>query len=156
MTTLFRTHRGSNHPALRPRWSRLSDEFRKEARNALRAHDAVFSGTRGVFPPVNLHESDEGFVLTAELPGVPTDAIDVSIEGETVTISGERKIEYAAGGNVSVHRRERQSGTFRRAFELPAEIDLDNARASHRNGVLELTLPKSPALRPRQIEVETR
>ena len=76
--------------------------------------------------------------------------------GATVTLSGQRKVEYAAGDGVAIHRRERQSGNFRRAFELPAEIDLDRARASHKNGVLTLELPKSPALQPRQIEIETR
>jgi HSP20 family protein len=105
---------------------------------------------------VNLHEVEDGYVLTAELPGVDPENIDVSIEGATVTLSGERKVEYAAGDGVAVHRRERQSGTFRRAFELPAEIDLENAKATHKNGVLSLALPKSPALKPRQIEIETR
>ena len=114
-----------------------------------------FRGTRGVFPPVNLHESDEGYVLTAELPGVAPENIDVSSEGATITLSGERKIERVAGDGVAVHRRERQSGTFRRAFELPAEGDLDAAKATHRNGVLTLDLPKSAAMKPRQIQIET-
>jgi len=114
-----------------------------------------FRGTRGVFPAVNLHESDTGYILTAELPGVAPENIDVSIEGATVTLSGERKVERVAGDGVAVHRRERQSGTFRRAFELPAEIDLDAAKATHRNGVLTLDLPKTAAVQPRQIPVET-
>jgi HSP20 family protein len=120
-----------------------------------RAAETVFQGTRGVYPPVNLHEEGDGYVLTAELPGVSPADIDVSIEGSTVTLSGERKIEYAAGEGTAVHRRERQSGTFRRAFELPSEIDLEAAKASHSCGVLTLRLPKSAAAKPRQISIET-
>ncbi len=137
-------------------WSGLFEELRREMSPTMRASNAAFQGTRGVYPPVNLFETEEGYVLTAELPGVSPDQLDVSIEGSTVTLSGERKIEYAAGNGTAVHRRERQSGTFRRAFELPAEIDLDQAKAVHKNGVLTLTLPKSASSKPRQIEIETR
>jgi len=142
-------------PSLRSPWSGLLDELRHEVNPARRASSAAFQGTRGVYPPVNLFETDEGYVLTAELPGVPPESVDVSIEGSTVTLSGERKIEYAAGNGTAVHRRERQSGTFRRGFELPTEIDIDRAKATHKNGVLTLDLPKSPASKPRQITIET-
>ena len=143
-------------PSIWSPWSGFLDELRREVNPALRTPSAAFQGTRGVYPPVNLFESDEGYVLTAELPGVAPESVDVSIEGSTVTLSGERKIEYAAGNGTAVHRRERQSGTFRRGFELPTEIDIDRAKASHKHGVLTLTLPKSPASKPRQIEIETR
>ncbi|MEZ4331113.1 MAG: Hsp20/alpha crystallin family protein [Myxococcota bacterium] len=141
--------------ALNP-WLGLMNELRRDLNAAFRAQDAVFQGTRGVYPLVNLSENEEGYVLSAELPGVSPDAITVSIEGSTVTLSGERKIEYPVGQGAAVHRRERQSGSFRRAFELPSEIDLDRARASHKNGILTLTLPKSAAAKPRQIAIETR
>ncbi len=134
----------------------LASSLMREMQPTLRAHDAIFQGTRGVFPPVNLHENEDGYVLTAELPGVAPDQIDVSIEGATVTLSGERKIDYAAGEGVAIHRRERQSGTFRRAFELPTEVDLERAKATHKHGVLTLDLPKTAAVKPRQIEIETR
>lgn len=111
--------------------------------------------SRGVYPPVNLHETADAFILTAELPGVATEDIDVSLEGKTVTLSGQRKIEYAAGDGVAVHRRERQSGHFRRAFELPSEFDVAAAEATHKAGVLELRLPKTPESKPRQIEIQT-
>jgi HSP20 family protein len=120
------------------------------------ARDAAFHGTRGVFPPVNLHQSEDGYVLTAELPGVGSENIDVQIEGSTITLSGQRKPGGAAGEGVSVHRRERQFGTFRRAFELPSDVDTDRAKATHKNGVLTLALPKLAVAKPRQIEIETR
>jgi len=143
-------------PSGRGPWSGLLDELRREVDPALRRPNAAFQGSRGVYPPVNLFETEEGYVLTAELPGVPPESVDVSIEGSTVTLSGERKIEYSVGDGTAIHRRERQSGVFRRAFELPTEIDVDAAKATHRNGVLTLNLPKSPAAKPRQITIETR
>ncbi len=109
---------------------------------------------RGVFPAVNLYETADGYTLTAELPGVEPGDIHVSIEGSTVTIQGERKIEYATQKETSVHRRERQAGSFRRALELPAEIEADEVEAVHRNGVLMLRIPKTPAAKPRQIAVQ--
>lgn len=141
--------------ALNP-WRGLMSDLQRDLHSAFRPHDGVFQGMRGVYPAVNLHESDEGYVLTAELPGVSPENISVSLEGSTVTLSGERKIEYPVGEGVALHRRERQSGSFRRAFELPSEIDLEAAKATHKNGVLTLVLPKSPAARPRQITIETR
>lgn len=145
--------------ALNP-WRGLMGDLQRDLHSAFRPHfqphDGVFQGTRGVYPAVNLHESDEGYVLTAELPGVSPENISVSIESATVTLTGERKIEYPVGEGVAIHRRERQSGSFRRAFELPSEIDLEAAKATHKNGVLTLVLPKSPAARPRQITIETR
>jgi len=109
---------------------------------------------RGVFPAVNFYETTDAYVLTAELPGVAPDAIEVSLEGKTVTLSGERKIDYTQEEGASVHRAERQAGAFRRAFELPAQIDPDKVEAVHRNGVLMLRLPKSPEAQPRQISIQ--
>ena len=68
-----------------------------------------------------------------------------------MTLSGQRKIDY--GDGASVHRAERQSGSFRRAFELHAPVEADKVEAVHRNGVLMLRLPKTPEAQPRQISV---
>jgi HSP20 family protein len=108
---------------------------------------------RGVFPAVNLYETADAYQLMAELPGVAPDEIRVSLEGSTLTLEGERKIDYSRRDETSLHRRERQTGAFRRAFELPAPVDADNVEATHRNGVLTLRLPKSPDAQPRQISV---
>ncbi|MFK7894406.1 MAG: Hsp20/alpha crystallin family protein [Myxococcota bacterium] len=151
----YHFQRSSNRSPL----STLFNEMRRDLASAhppaAQQYNAAYQGTRGVYPPVNLTEDAEEYLLTAELPGVAPDAVDVTIEGSTVTISGQRKIDYAAGDGTAVHRRERQSGTFRRAFELPAEINLDAAKATHRNGVLTLALPKADAVKPRQIQIET-
>jgi len=111
-------------------------------------------GHRGVFPATNLYETQEAYVLTAELPGVGSDDIDVSLKGTTVTIRGERKVDRG-DGETNIHRLERQSGSFRRAFELPVAIDPDKVEAIHKNGVLMLRLPKAAEHQPRQISVRS-
>jgi HSP20 family protein len=136
-------------------WSPL-DQLRREM-------DTVFDrfgGTparsddwRGVFPAVNLYETADAYHLTAELPGVEPGEIHASLEGSTLILEGERKIDYASREETSLHRRERDSGAFRRAFELPAPVDADAVEAVHRNGVLMLRLPKTPEAKPRQISV---
>ena len=106
----------------------------------------------GAFPPVNLYETTNGYVLTAELPGLSDKDIDVSVEGNRVTLRGDRKIEHPS--DASLHRVERQAGVFRRTVELPVEVDADEAEAVYRNGVLILQIPKAAAHQPRQIAVK--
>lgn len=104
------------------------------------------------FPAVNLYETSDAYVLTAELPGLGRDDIEVSIEGNRLSLRGQRSIEHPS--DASIHRAERRSGEFRRAIELPADVDADKAEAVHRNGVLMLRLPKSEAQQPRRISVQ--
>jgi len=108
----------------------------------------------GVHPPVNLYETTDGFVLTAELPGMKLEDIQLAVHGNRLSIRGERKISYPTDERTSLHRRERQAGQFRRAFELPVAVDSEKVEASYRNGVLLVKLPKSAAHRPRRIEVQ--
>ena len=124
-----------------------------------RGMDELFerAGTRttrraGAFPPVNLYETTKDYVLTAELPGLSGEEIDVSIERNRVTLRGERKIEHPS--DASLHRVERQAGGFRRTIELPVDVDSEKAQAVCRNGVLMLQIPKAAAHQPRQIAVK--
>lgn len=104
-----------------------------------------------VYPAVNFYETGDGYVLTAELPGLGSDDIDLSLEGNRVTLRGERKIEHPQEG--SLHRVERPSGAFSRTLELPSDVDADKVEAVHRNGVLMLRLPKTPEQQPRRIAI---
>jgi HSP20 family protein len=107
---------------------------------------------QSAFPPVNLYETEDAFVLTAEVPGLGPGDLEISLEGSTVTLRGERKAASEEG--ASVHRSERPTGAFRRAIDLPIPIDADKVEAVHRHGVLTLRLLKAPEHRPRQIEVK--
>jgi HSP20 family protein len=105
------------------------------------------------FPAVNLYETSNEYVLTAELPGLSGDDIDLSVERNRVTLRGERKIEHPQ--DASLHRVERKAGIFRRTIELPVDVDADKVQAVCRNGVLMLQIPKVAAQQPRQIAVKS-
>lgn len=138
-------------------WGGPFEQLRRELDavfNRFGSPQPLAAGWRGVFPAVNLYETADAYTLMAELPGVESSDIHVSLEGSTVVLEGERKIDYATSQEVSTHRRERQAGSFRRAFELPAAIDADKVEAVHRNGVLQLRLPKTTEAQARQIPVK--
>ena len=108
----------------------------------------------GVQPPVNLYETSEGYVLTAELPGLRVEDIEITVERDRLTLRGERRIEHPA--DASVHRLERSGGAFRRTVQLPVEVDGEKVEATYRNGVLSVRIPKAPEHRPRRISVSGR
>lgn len=140
-------------PRSRDSWAALD----RLQRDMMRAFDRLGTGVapaRGTpFPPVNLYESADAYVLTAEIPGVKSEDLDVSVEGERVTIGGKRAIEYPSNGGTSLHRRERQAGVFRRAFNLPEPADPDKTEAVCRHGILMVRIPKAESHRPRRISV---
>ncbi len=107
----------------------------------------------GVSPALNVIEESDRFLVDAELPGVRPEDIEVSIEGNTLTLRGERKKEDL--GNVSHHRRERGAGKFQKALTLPAEINPDAVEAKFEHGVLKLVLPKAEHAKPKKIPVLT-
>jgi HSP20 family protein len=144
---------GAYRPRAREPWGGF-DDLRRELDAVLGRFGAREPGLRrGVFPATNLYETSEGYVLTAELPGVSPGDIEVSIEGTTLTLRGERRVDHG-DAETNIHRLERQSGSFRRAFELPVAVDGEKVQAVHKNGVLMLRLPKAPEHQPRTIAVQ--
>jgi len=110
--------------------------------------------TAGVFPLVNVTEDKDNYYIRAELPGIKADEIDISVTGNDLSISGERKI-HAENENANYHRRERDEGQFSRIICLPAEIDPANVEAQTSDGILTVVLAKSESAKPRQIAVKT-
>lgn len=106
----------------------------------------------GVFPAANIYDNGEAFMVRAEIPGVDKDKIEITTLGEQLTIRGERVIKPAQEQSA-YHRRERESGTFRRVVTLPERIDASKIQASYRNGVLEVVVPRAPEAQPRQIRI---
>jgi len=104
-------------------------------------------------PAINLEETDDSYVVQAELPGLKKNEIKVSITEDSVTISGERKIEKEEKGKT-FHRVEMSYGKFQRTLSLPGEIMPDKAKASYKDGILTIKLPKSEKAKVKEIEVE--
>ena len=106
----------------------------------------------GIYPPVNLYDNGEVFIVRAEVPGIETDKLDLSVTSNTLTLRGERKsLEVEKGWNF--HRQERDAGGFRRALTLPEMVDGTKVQASFKNGVLEILLPRAEQAKQRKIQV---
>lgn len=103
-------------------------------------------------PSVDVRESGDEFVVTAELPGLEKDQVNVEYKDGILTLRGERKQEREEK-EESYHRMERSYGAFHRSFTLPGTIDEEKVSAKMKNGVLEIRLPKKEAAKPKQIKV---
>ena len=104
-----------------------------------------------VAPEVNIFETNDGYVLEAEMPGVNKDGLEITLEGNEITITGRRAAD-AAGGEALF--RERRTADYRRVFELDPAIDTAKVSAKMDQGILTLTLPKSERVKPRKITVD--
>lgn len=105
-------------------------------------------------PAVDVHEESDKFVLRADLPGVLSKDIQVTAEKGVLTVRGERHAEQREG-HKGFARIERSHGNFLRRFTLPENVRADEIRAQHRNGVLEISIPKTQAPEPRRVAIET-
>lgn len=109
---------------------------------------------RGVWsPPVDIFERGNEVVLKVDLPEVTQDEIDIRVEGNTLTIQGERRFIKDASEENYIQI-ERPYGTFRRTFNLPRMIDQEGIKASYKDGVLRIVLPRKQEIQPKQIIVE--
>jgi HSP20 family protein len=106
----------------------------------------------GWLPTVDIYETDDDIVVTAELPGLEKDQVGVEYKEGVLTLRGERKLEREVK-EESYHRMERSYGAFHRSFTLPGSVDEEKISAKIKNGVLEIHLPKKEAAKPKQIKV---
>jgi len=106
----------------------------------------------GWSPLVDIFEDSEGITLKVELPEVDVNDVDIQLEGNVLTLRGERKLENAAN-QEGYHRVERSYGSFGRRFTLPLTVDAGNVTAQSRDGVLRIFLPKKAETKPRQVKV---
>jgi HSP20 family protein len=105
----------------------------------------------GWIPPIDVHETVEEYVITAELPGLGRDDVRIQVSDGQVQISGQRR-----ESNVSCeqyHRVERGHGTFSRTFKLPLPVDVEHVTADLRDGVLTVVCPKTADTAPRRVQV---
>ena len=114
--------------------------------------EAAGTGMGSWTPAVDIHETEDGFVIKAELPGVSKDDVSIDVHQNTLTLRGQRKHE-AEVKQDKYHRVERAYGSFQRSFVLPTVVDQDKVQATYKDGVLELHLPKSEAAKPKRIAI---
>ncbi len=108
--------------------------------------------SRTWLPAIDIFESDDAFVATADLPGLKKDDIDISIEDNVLTVSGERQFEESKDSGT-FRRVERSYGSFRRSFTLPRGVNSAKVKAKFEDGVLTLDIPKSEVAKSRKITV---
>ncbi len=104
-------------------------------------------------PAIDVIEEPDRFLVRAELPGLSTEDVDVSISGGTLTIRGQKPSDLPEGDDRQYLRSERRFGAYSRTVPLPTPIDAENASAHCRKGVLEVVLPKKEDARPKIIEI---
>jgi len=105
------------------------------------------------YPAMNVWTSEESVVVTAELPGVKPEDVDISVVNDTLTVSGSRQPDELQEGE-RYHRRERNFGRFSRTFQLPFQVDSDQVEAILEKGVLHVSLPRAESDKPRKIAIQ--
>jgi HSP20 family protein len=108
----------------------------------------------GVYPLLNISEDPEHIFVRAELPGVNPEDLDITIQDQQLILRGQRQISTEEQ-NVNYHRRERESGYFRRILRLPGQVDPNKVEAACKDGILTITLAKPEEVKPRQITVKS-
>lgn len=106
-------------------------------------------------PALDVYEDKDNVFVKAELPGMKKEEIDVSLHDNALTISGERKVEKKHE-EAENYRSERFFGRFTRSVTLPVPVETDKVKASYKDGILTITLPKSEKAKPKQIEVNVK
>jgi len=104
-------------------------------------------------PPLDVYETKDDLVMTVELPGVKEKDVRLSIVGEVLSLRGQR-VPNSEVREENYHRIERWSGSFERHIQLPISVQADKVRATYRDGVLEIRLPKVEEVKPREIKIE--
>jgi HSP20 family protein len=107
---------------------------------------------RGWAPAIDVFEKEDKFVVKAELPGMKEEDIDISVVGDTLTIKGERKAETEVK-EEDYYCCERSYGSFSRSLAVPPNVDAKKIEASFEDGILEISLPKAPEVKPKKVTI---
>jgi HSP20 family protein len=119
---------------------------------ALQGWPAETDGTRNWVPPADIHETDNDLIVTTDLPGVDPKNIDVRVENNVLSITGERHFERKVE-NENFHRVERIYGRLARSFTLSTPVQADKIQATYKDGVLRISLPKAEQAKPKRIQI---
>lgn len=129
--------------------SRINELF-EDAFGRTRAQQRAAAGVW--YPPVDILESKDSYLIRAELPGMRNEDLKTEVNEGILTLSGERKLEDPADG-VEYHRVERVTGKFSRSFHVPQTVNPDSIKATYKDGILEVQVPKADEAKPRQIAI---
>ena len=130
------------------------DRLQQEMNRLFEAYSPMRTRSAPGYPAMNIWTSENGLKLTAEVPGVRSEDIDINVVGETLTLSGERKADELQE-DARYHRQERGYGKFTRSIQLPFPVDVDQVDATFKNGVLNISLPRAEEDKPRKIAVKS-
>ena len=132
---------------------REMERLRREMNRLFRDWPSQASWTTAPsYPAMNVWTDEDSAIVTAELPGVNQDDIDISVENDVLTLRGERPRDEEEG--ATYHRRERRYGSFVRTFRVPFRVDAEQVEATFKYGVLNIVLPRAEEDKPRRIAVK--
>lgn len=127
--------------------NRMFDEFFGRVPAQVETEDSIWS------PSVDMSEDNNSVIVEAEIPGMSKDDIKVNIQEDTIILKGEKKQEKEEK-EANYHRIERSYGAFVRSFTLPAPVQSDKVKATYKNGILKITLPKTEEVKPKEISID--
>ena len=130
----------------------LDDRLNRWLGRSPASTEGTSAGVLQFAPPADVYEDDNKITLKMEVPGVKQEDLDIRIDGNTLSVSGERKFEKDEK-KENFRRVERQYGSFSRLFELPSSADRENITANFKNGVLQIEVPKRAEARGKQIQI---
>ncbi len=129
------------------------DRLQREMNRLFEDYNPARVRAAAAYPAMNIWGSEEGLKVTAELPGLSTDDLEISVVGETLTLNGMRKQDELPQ-EARYHRQERGYGKFSRSIQLPYAVDVKKVNATFKDGVLNIDLPRAEADKPRKITVK--
>jgi HSP20 family protein len=145
--------RGRPYSRVRSHWREMERLQREMNRLFTNASTSLDDACAPSYPAMNVWTSQDEAIITAELPDVNPKDIDISVTGDTLTVSGTRQADELPEDAV-YHRRERGCGKFTRAFQLPFPVESGKVEAAFDSGVLQISLPRLEADKPRKIAVK--
>ncbi len=137
-----------------PGWLEEMDRLQSEINRLFKSNLPSRGFGAPSFPALNVWTSTDGAIVTAELPGVHSEDLDISVVAQTLTLKGERKAEPMAEGS-HYHRQERGVGHFTRSIELPFPVEAEKVEAVFDKGILSINLPRAESDKPRKILVKS-
>ena len=151
---LSRWKRGpENAPVVWDPWNEMDRLFQRVWLTPLTGDGGQAAPTMGVPVALDMCEDEQSVCVRAEVPGIAPEDLDITVQGDVLTISGEKQ-EQQSDEKQGYHRTERRFGRFQRSIQLPGTVDTNAIEATHENGVVTITLKKAASALPRKVEVK--